>query len=286
MIRILYKLPIFVFCLILHFILGLIGLGVRRIHFQSGQMILGFLLKWNSRILLAVLGVHFQCENDFEKIASGSLIVSNHMSYLDMLIIVSQVKGVFVTSQDLKETPFLGQIAEIAGCVFVERRKDKRKADGLNLEIEQLASYLTKGQNIILFPEATSTDGQQVKDFKRPLFRSAVIAQKNTALLCLNYKEVEGEVFSRFNADKICWYGSMSFFPHFLQLMQLDSIQVQLSFLGNLSFREEKDFGDLARIGHQTISQYYQKTLFQASSNDQNYLSHSTENPIKSRGGA
>src|SRR4051812_41812140 len=48
------------------------------------------------------------------------LIVSNHMSYLDVLIIASVWPSVFVTSVDMGEKPFLGTMIELGGCILIE----------------------------------------------------------------------------------------------------------------------------------------------------------------------
>lgn len=155
------------------------------------------------------------------------LIVSNHLSYLDILAISTRFPSCFVTSVEIKETPFLGTIVQMAGCLFVERRS----RSSLGLEITNLKNALEKNINVCVFPEATSTNGESVLRFRRPLFESAIQSQKEVLPICLNYLTLDGVPLSLETRDSIFWYGEMDFLPHLWQLCQHDNMQLEITIL-------------------------------------------------------
>jgi 1-acyl-sn-glycerol-3-phosphate acyltransferase len=182
------------------------------------------------------------------------LIVSNHLSYLDILIISSFFPACFVTSQEMKETPFLGQICLLGGCLFVERRKKT----GIANEVKELAMALEDGLNVAIFPEATSTNGEAVIRFRRPLFQSAIDSRSKILPLCLNYRTLDGDKLTLKNRDKVFWYGDMSFLSHALSLFAHKKIVAELTVFPSLN---SADFGDknaLADHCFQLIGQEYE----------------------------
>jgi 1-acyl-sn-glycerol-3-phosphate acyltransferase len=159
------------------------------------------------------------------------LFVSNHMSYLDVMIFSSKLPSVFVTSVDMGEVFFLGTLAEMGGSIFVERRSRQRVDQDLSVMSETLRS----GFNIVIYPEGTSTDGQKLLPFKKSLLMSAVDAGRDVVPVALKYMEIDGEPFTKANADKVCWYGDMTFADHFLGLLTFKKVKVRLEFLEPIS---------------------------------------------------
>lgn len=188
----------------------------------------GFLVvqvSFYSSLLLRVLGVksHFINADSLEN-SENYLIVSNHLSYLDVLVLASKIPSCFVTSLEIKQTPFLGQLTALAGCLFV----DRKNRSGLKGEINELRDALKSGLNVIVFPEATSTDGSEVLRFKRPLFESSVATGKAILPLTINYQSISETAVGVENRDVVCWYGAMDFFPHFLKLLEQTEVQVEV----------------------------------------------------------
>lgn len=161
------------------------------------------------------------------------LFVSNHMSYLDVLIFSSKVPSVFVTSEDMGEVFFLGTLAEMGGSIFVERRHRQR----VDRDLTVMTETLQKGFNIVIYPEGTSTDGQKLLPFKKSLLMSAVDAGREIVPVALKYMEIDGVPFSKSNADTVCWYGDMTFADHLVGLWKHRNIKVQLEFLDPISTR-------------------------------------------------
>jgi lyso-ornithine lipid O-acyltransferase len=157
----------------------------------------------------------------------GGLFVGNHLTYMDVLAISSQISSCFVTSREIKETPLLGQICMMAGCLFVERRN---KQNILN-EISEIREGLQVGLHVAIFPEATSTNGEKILRFRRPLFKAAIDSGRPVIPFCINYRKVGGEPISLKNRDKVFWYGDMDFAPHLWALGGSGGVQVDLHFM-------------------------------------------------------
>lgn len=189
------------------------------------RWILTYQISFYSRLLLSVLGIkpHFKDLHHIDKF-DNYLIVSNHLSYIDVLILASRLPTCFVTSTDIKATPFLGQLAILAGCLFVNRKNKS----GLPGEIRELRDALKSGLNVTVFPEATSTNGSEVLRFKRPLFESSVATGKPILPLTINYRTISRQPVYSGNRDVVCWYGDMDFFPHFLTLLEQNEVEVEV----------------------------------------------------------
>lgn len=189
------------------------------------RKILVELVSLYSWIFLAVLRIKVKFKDDYLLSPDQNfLIVSNHLSYLDVLILSSRFPSCFVTSKEVKATPFLGQIVSLAGCLFVDR-KDKRNLRG---EINELRDALNYGLNVTVFPEATSTNGDGVLRFRRPLFESSLATGKPILPLTINYQTISHKDVSYKNRDLVCWYGDMDFFPHFMKVLEQKEITVEV----------------------------------------------------------
>ncbi len=180
-------------------------------------------------------------------------MVCNHMSYMDIVFLSAGEPTVFVTSVEMRETPFLGQCAEFGGSYFVERR-DRKK---IIHEVKDLADLMKNGFHVFVFPEATSNHGLSILPFKKSMFRAAVEAGADILPICLRYEEIDGEPFNESNHDRLCWYGKMSFLPHFLKMMKLRSVKASIEYLEPISSREFPDRAVLADKAYEQITKVY-----------------------------
>ncbi len=196
-------------------------------------------------IKVNILGSHQDNQNYF--------VVCNHLSYLDILIVAAHIPTCFVTSVEIKEDKLLGPLTKLGGCLYVERRNKKN----IHSEINEITESLRKNINVTVFPEATSTNGDQLLRFRRPLYTSAIEAERNVLPLCLNYRSVNGEGIDINNRDQIYWYGDMSFFSHFKELMSLKKINVDLHFLKTISYEAALGTEELSGVSHNIIKERY-----------------------------
>ncbi len=207
------------------------------------------------RIMLGLLGIRLAVRNRerLRKLETGVLIVSNHVSYVDVLIIASIVPSVFITSVELRSTLLLGMLASLGGSLFVERRK----ASGLRKEILLISRVLKEGVPVTLFPEGTTSNGERVQPFKNPLFEAAVRARADILPLCLHYRNVNKEQITHANRDSVFYYGSTPFFQHFPRLLSLSSVDVDVMPLRRIRVHGSDSRKELAARSHTAISAAY-----------------------------
>lgn len=211
-----------------------------------------------SKILIWVLGIKISHNLSKLNHSKNHFIVSNHLSYTDILIISSIVPTSFVTSVEMKNTPFLGQIIQLAGCLFVERRNKKNILN----EIGDIENALNKGLNVTVFPEATSTNGEQILKFKRSLFQSAMNTKVDVLPLTLNYKKINGASITKGNRDIVCWYGDMEFASHLWDLCKVKSVEVEILSVGAIpSQNEENCTARLRDLAFEKVSHHFQGVM-------------------------
>lgn len=176
------------------------------------------------------------------------LIVANHLSYLDVLIMFAHFPSLFVTSVEIRETFLLGRICKLAGCFFVERRKALRDSETKSRELAEMTRQLNNGFNVFLFPEGTSSDGNTVLPFKSTFFQLAIDSKINVLPVALKYL---GE-----NSDIPPWYGNMTFADHLMRLCCEKQIMARLIIHEDIS-GEDRFY--LSRATHSIIRESYDK---------------------------
>lgn len=180
--------------------------------------------------------------HNFPQGNEAGLIVGNHMGFIDILVMHSLTKALFITSQEMRATPLLGPITEMAGCMYVERR-NKSNIMG---ELRNIVNTLNDGFRVTLYPEATSHNGEEILPFKRTLISSAAMAGKPIFPYCFNFKSINGEPFTMKYRDHVCWYGDMGFFPSFVRSVSLKEVVTEVIFLDPYYPKPEDDRGEVA----------------------------------------
>jgi 1-acyl-sn-glycerol-3-phosphate acyltransferase len=204
------------------------------------------------RVALKILDVTVEKAFD-QKEVSGKLVLSNHMSYLDIICLSSIYPTLYVTSVEIRETPVLGLICELCGCLFTERRASKRIPEGLKIELQEIQGVLESGHSLTIFPEGTSSNGESLLPFKTPLLEAAFRAKTLVSPVILSYVEIAEAKFSALNRDVVCWYGSMGFVSHFLRLCDSRNIKVRLALLPDLDPKSFSDRKELGAMAHQVM---------------------------------
>lgn len=183
------------------------------------------------------------------------LYVGNHMGFVDIFVLASVMPALFITSHEMRETPFLGTLCEMAGCLFVERRS---RTQIMN-ELESLKEALEQGLNVVLYPEATATNGEAVLPFKRTLMMAGPHSGRPIQTGCINFVEIDGADFNLQSRDSVCWYGDMSFFEAMGNLLTTSSIKAHLEFLEPIHEHKDADRGILAAKAHAIVSARFVK---------------------------
>lgn len=177
-----------------------------------------------ARVLCAVLGIRVEVVGDFPRGWNG-LAVANHLGYADILVLGSILPGAFVSKAEVARWPLIGILAALAGTVYVDR-KDRAAAGAF---AGQLKTRIAAGENILLFPEGTSTRGETILPFKTAPFAAvAGIEGKTLFPLHIDVVEIEGRPAVGPCRDIVCWHGDAELVPHLYRLLGLRGIRFRV----------------------------------------------------------
>lgn len=158
-----------------------------------------------------------------------TLFVFNHVSYLDIEVISAAVETCFVAKKEVARWPLFGWLAKLQQTVFVDRR-----ASGVATERDDLTRRLEEGHNVVLFPEATSSNGTQLRPFKSALFSVAQRRVAGRPLLVqpatIVYTRLDDMPIGRPLRPFIAWYGDMDLGPHLWFVLGMGRITAELHF--------------------------------------------------------
>lgn len=144
--------------------------------------------RWSQKVL-AILAVRLQVSDERPSAAEApSMIVANHVSWLDIIAINAVLPARFVAKAEVREWPVIGWMSERAGTLFIRRG---RRRDILRVN-EELARALRRGEPVAVFPESTTTDGSGVLKFHPSLLQSAVLACAPVSPVALRYARPDG----------------------------------------------------------------------------------------------
>src|SRR5208283_4034978 len=148
------------------------------------------------------------------------LLVSNHLSYLDILVLSAAVPCAFVSKSEVEQWPIFGLYARWAGTVFV-RRHDRSDAARANVSV---AESLRDGVPVVLFPEGTTTDGHRVLRFHSTMLQPAIDAGALVTPCAITYELDDGDV-----GREVCWWGDMDFLLHVWNLLGKRVIRARIA---------------------------------------------------------
>jgi 1-acyl-sn-glycerol-3-phosphate acyltransferase len=206
---------------------------------------------FHSKLMLKILGFHLTLKGDVPK--EGVMIIGNHMSYLDILIYLSFFEALFITSVDMRERLFLGQVTQMGGCLFVERRNPR----GLPKEMRAIKEFFTKGFSVCIFPEGTSSDGSTVLPFKNSMFQIPLETGCAVQPIALKYSKIDGKAFGPETCDYVCWYGDLGFFPHLMGLFTLKKVEASLTVLPKIDSTDFNNRKELSNHAHNVLKEKY-----------------------------
>ncbi|UPT72773.1 MAG: 1-acyl-sn-glycerol-3-phosphate acyltransferase [Elusimicrobiota bacterium] len=204
----------------------------------SGGMTLDerFMLWWNRRAC-RVLGLRVRRSGALP--LGPALIVSNHVSWLEVIALGSVLPASFVAKSDVASWPGIGAIAEGAGTLFLKRGSGRAAARAA----ADAAARLGSGRSVALFPEGTSTSGEAVLPFHAALFEAAARVGCPVQPVSVFYPRGWG-------CDPVApFIGDDDFASHLLRVLGEPEIIVQLGFRAPLEAhgREREELRDDAR---------------------------------------
>lgn len=175
---------------------------------------------WGRGVLLT-MGVRVTISGQAPK--PPFFLVANHLSYLDIPLLHSQMHGHFLSKAEIASWPIAGLFAKLAGTLFVDRslRGDLKRV------IPEVETLLRTGNGVMIFPEGTSSMGAEILPFKASLFEVARRAQVAVSTAALKYSMRGSDLAV---GAVVCWWGNMPFASHFLRLLTVPGVDAQVTF--------------------------------------------------------
>ena len=153
--------------------------------------------------------------------------VANHSSWLDILVLGGRLRACFIAKEDVTRWPIIATVARLGRSVFIQR---SRASTGR--ERDDMTARLADGDNLILFPEGTTSDGSRVLPFRSAFLSIAELPVTADGLpplvqpVSVVYDRLAGLPTGRANRPLFAWYGDMDLFSHFWRLTQQCGLRV------------------------------------------------------------
>ena len=165
-----------------------------------------------------LIGLRVRVIGTIARPASGRSVVfaSNHSSYLDILVLGGTLDACFIAKEEVGRWPIVRTVARLGRTVFVSRR-----ARNTGRERDSMRDRLQGGDNLVLFPEGTSSDGSRVLPFRSAFF--GVVEGDTPPLIqpvSVVYDQLGGLPTGRATRAVFAWYGDMELGSHCWQLLQ------------------------------------------------------------------
>jgi 1-acyl-sn-glycerol-3-phosphate acyltransferase len=144
------------------------------------------------------------------------VFVGNHSSWLDIPVLGGRLEGCFVSKADVAGWPLVSTIARLGRSVFISRRRGST-----GHERDDMRARLAAGDDLILFPEGTTSDGSRVMAFRSAFF--AIAEGEDPPLIqpiSIAYDRLAGLPTGRATRPLFAWYGDMDIASHFWRLAQ------------------------------------------------------------------
>ena len=154
------------------------------------------------------------------EVPTQGLVVANHLSYLDIVILSARMPCFFVSKAEISRWPYFGEAARSGGTIFIDRKSRASTAE----VARQIADRLSLPVPVLLFPEGTSSDGAQVLRFHSSLFEPAAAASAPVTAAAVRY------VLEFGRERDLCWFDDTLFLTHLWKVLGTRGFSAQVTF--------------------------------------------------------
>jgi 1-acyl-sn-glycerol-3-phosphate acyltransferase len=173
-------------------------------------------LQRNSRRVVKVIVA--ECDASSVRLGAG-LLVCNHVSYVDILVLGSIAPAVFVAKSEVAKWPVFGWFARGCGTIFVRR---ELRSDVTRIS-DEIRNRLQRGFLVVLFPEGTSSDGGEVLPFKSSLLEPVRAVGRDVYAAHVSYVQRDGTP-----GTNVPYWGEMTMLPHLLRLLSQPRVKARV----------------------------------------------------------
>lgn len=185
---------------------------------------------WYHRQVCKIIGVRLHVEGEIAE-AQGVLIVSNHVSWLDITVLSAVAPVSFIAKREVSTWPFVKWLAKLQRSVFVDRERRSEVGSKAN----EILTRLEAGDHVVFFAEGTSSDGNTVVPFRSALFAAVKSpgaeptgSKVSVQTLALAYTRLHGLPLGRRGRAQVAWYGDMDMASHAWKLLGLGPLDANI----------------------------------------------------------
>ncbi len=187
-------------------------------------------------LVCRVLGLHVMVAGALRQSAQRGdfFIVSNHISYVDIIVLARVLTVSFLSKHEVKMWPILGWLAYFAGSVFVNRESRNSVMPAL----QEIAERMAHGVSVVVFPEGTTSDGLRLLEFKSTFFELPVKAGRPVLPIAIRYLSVDGRRIPVDESPPIAWFGDAALASNVWQLLGMRELVVRVGAAEPIFFAE------------------------------------------------
>jgi 1-acyl-sn-glycerol-3-phosphate acyltransferase len=208
------------------------------------------------RVLCTLIGIRIR-EVGTRTTASPALILSNHVSWLDICVISGLAPVVFVAKSEVARWPVFGWLAKLQRTVFINRQARHQTGAATRA----IAGRLLGGDDVVLFAEGTSSNGTRVLPFRSSLVGAVHHALGATTRhthvtvqpMSLAYVGFDGLPIGRALRERVAWYGDADLIPHLLQVLASGAVDVTVSWGEATAYDISADRKAIARDAEKSV---------------------------------
>lgn len=220
---------------------------------------------WYHKRVCRLLGIRVHVSGSLDE-THPVLLVSNHVSWLDIPALSTVAPVCFVAKSEVGTWPFVSLLAKLQRSVFVDRTRRtlvKHKAG-------EIAERLAQRDNIVLFAEGTSSDGNRILPFRSSLFSAASLAPDTVnsdgvnpvvQTVAITYTHLHGLPILRHERPAIAWYGEMDMLSHAWNVLKSGPLDVTIRIGEPVPLASIRDRKQLAAFSEARVRRDYIEEL-------------------------
>jgi len=202
-----------------------IWLGVLKLFRRPTDDWLNRILKFWGKSIASILSISVDVKGPIPE--PPFFLVSNHLSYVDIIVLFKTLKTTFVSKAEVATWPVLGIIAKSIGIVFIDR---KNKMDIARVN-DEISGKVTDTRGLTLFPEGTTSPGEKLLRFRASLLEYPSQSEIGVHYCLLHYS-TDSELEPAHQT--VCWWGDTPLHTHLFNLAKQKNVKASITFGDNV----------------------------------------------------